>query len=371
MAKKKKKVNIPEKILKDAERQEFIKTIPQKVTREDITMEDRKKMEELKPAGEKLPPKSFKDLSSQEFFNLPSIEKEVKQGEKERVERKITQPEMIINEETGKISGVRLPDGRQFLGISPQEAQQMAASYAQQQAIPAGAVGAAEAGQEFRQQERAAQLSQQIGAPGQVGVMGAGQPSSIDWRQVGLSAISDPSTIRDLGMGIGGGIIAGSVTAGASAGAIGGPAGVALGAAGGLALGLYSSIMRNINSQKSGILSAQKSTLTDGRQNLRRLTQAANLDPGNADLYIQAFNMQLDKIGQAYSQLKIDTQTDLNLALSKDGTREIQRFKNFYAPGGAKDYYSDKMRVAIEAPDPQMAISGLMMSQENLGAQNE
>ena len=67
------------------------------------------------------------------------------------------QPEVFRDPRTGRVSGVTLPDGRTFLGLSPDDVQRILSGEAQRLATPEGAV---DIGQRARQQ----QAQQQFGA---------------------------------------------------------------------------------------------------------------------------------------------------------------------------------------------------------------
>ncbi len=222
---------------------------------------------------------------------------------------------------------------------------------------------------QLAEQQRMAEAASRIGAQvspteAAAGVGVAGQPTPVDMKQLGLSVATDPSVIRSMGAGVGVGLM---VKKGAAAGGImGGPWGAVIGAVGGLAIGVLASVQNNIKSQKRDNLAAQRAVLTDGITNLNQLISLMNIDPVNAELYIEAMNQQLNNIEQAHSQLKIDTQSDLNLALSQDGTRELQRYENFYAMGGGFDVITAKAQVALASPDPETGMRGLLMSSDEL-----
>ena len=67
-------------------------------------------------------------------------------------------PEIIRNQETGKPSGVKLPDGREFLGISPKEIEDLVANYTGKRKTPEGAVEATAVREQAAQEEGLAKI---------------------------------------------------------------------------------------------------------------------------------------------------------------------------------------------------------------------
>ena len=163
----------------------------------------------------------------------------------------------------------------------------------------------------------------------------------IDWKQVGLGTLTDPRTFKDIGVSA----AAGAYTGGKLSG--GNPIGIKAGAIIGGASSIYTAIMQNIQDQKTDTLAAEGSVLTDGKPNLNQLPTLIQNDPDNAEMYLEMYNDQLVKIAQAETNLRRDVSTNLNLALSLDGTRQLQRFENFYASGGSKELADAKLNRAL------------------------
>jgi hypothetical protein len=228
-----------------------------------------------------------------------------------------------------------------------------------------------------RQAEREA-LVQRIGAEPQAQAIdpATGQPmqqqgqvTPIDAQQALYTGVLDGiiggAGIATLKAVFGATAIAGA-TAGAKAGTLAGPKGILIGAAAGFAGGMVTGIVKSIRQQRTDNLKAQQQVLTDGQRNVNQLISLMNLDPDNAHMYVEALNEQMTNIAQAHSQLKLDTQSNLNLALSKDGTRELQRFANFYSAGGAYDILTTKAQIALAAPNPEEGMRGLLASSQSI-----
>lgn len=215
-----------------------------------------------------------------------------------------------------------------------------------------------------RQQQIAAQLGQTpqpvISQPMQQ-VDANGVP--IDWKQVGLSTAADPGVWTRAATFAAAGAVAGG-TAGLGIGAV-------PGALIGFGIGIAASVMSNIKSQKTENIQSQRLVLTDGQANLNYLALLAQADPQNSDKYVDSFNEQLDRIAEAHANLKADTMSNLNLMVEQDGTKELQRFENFYAAGGRYDYYKQKMQNALIAPNPEQAIMELSIVQQSIAEEEE
>ncbi len=220
--------------------------------------------------------------------------------------------------------------------------------------------------QQMRSQQLQAQLLQSAGMQGVIGDNGEymnADGTPINWKQVGLSTAGDPGVWRNIALFAGGGALAGG-SAGLGIGAI-------PGAAIGAAIGVGVAIRSNVKSQKTDTMAAQKIVLTQGQTNLNRLILLMQADPANAPLYIDGYNQQMNKIAEAYSNLKADASNNLNLIVEQDGTTQLARFEAFYSPGGARDYYNQKMQLAIAAPNAQQALTELAISQQNIEGENE
>jgi len=198
-----------------------------------------------------------------------------------------------------------------------------------------------------------------------------GMDTSIDWGQTMRFAATNPSTFASA-IQYGGAVYGGAAVAaktGAKVGSLAGPKGIIAGAVLGFALGVYRQVHTNIRSQRSDHIGAISSTRSDAERNLRRLVMLANMDKDNAEKHVDDFNDQLNRMDQAYSDLRILTQQDLSLALGEDGTRELQRFANFNAPGGSRVIWQRRMAKAIDAPDPTIAMQMLMSDEDLIGGE--
>ena len=254
--------------------------------------------------------------------------------------------ETFTDPNTGRATGITTPDGRTFLGLSPDEVSQVAQQQGDIQARPEGtaAVGTAQA--QAIEQQRIQQLVSQIG---QLGNLSATQQADINLSQAATAGAF--------------GVIPGRL-GGAAAGAIGGAAvggvGAIPGAIGGAILGTIggftSGIISNVKEQQRGELQAADIELTNARTNMRQLAMLASQDPANADIYIQQYNQQLTRIHQARRQTKAEVSGDLN-AWIEDGREQLADFDAFLQAGGIADIYGQKLAIALSSGVP-LSING-------------
>lgn len=200
-----------------------------------------------------------------------------------------------------------------------------------------------------------------------------------DYFQAGLVGLSEGVKQGIVGAGAG-------AAAGATIGALGGTAvvpgvGTAVGAAGvggigaavgitaGFIKGLYSGITNNIKNQKTDDISSLGANRVDGMRNMNKLIAMAKADPGNREDYVEQFNSQLTKLARSYSQLKLDSEQLGNKAMGKDATVELQRYENFYAPGGSFDILTAKMRATVYTSIADPTELNLILATEDLSAE--
>jgi hypothetical protein len=234
----------------------------------------------------------------------------------------------------------------------------------------------ARAGEE--EQQRMQELASRIGADPQAqqGMMGEqagmmmGQRTPLDTRQAWTFALTDPSSIKEMAQFGGGLALAAKFgLAGTKAGAALGPWGMAAGAVGGLALGIYTSYRRNIQQQTTSTMSAQMEAYTQGNQYLRRVEGLINSDPENAAMYLDLANEAEARMRQAWTQMQIDTSTNLNLALGKDGTAQMAKFEEYFRENGMADLYKQRWRIALSAPNQELGVQQLLMASMEMGGE--
>lgn len=254
-----------------------------------------------------------------------------------------TKPE-IFKDDKGEQSGIRLPDGRVFLGLSQEEIKQIADAEARKQALPQGTslAGTAQAASDIAFQGE--QLTGQVGEFEQLGI----SPTGLNVGEAATTGIVGalPTALK---LGATGAAL--GLTGGVSVGALGGPvgagAGAVIGAVAGFVGGFASSMIGNFKSQRKDTTTAQQRTLDEGKQTMKDWATLAKNDPVNKAQYLSEYNKQSAQIDQAYRQMKLDTSKDV--AKFETALPNLAEFESFYSDGGERDTLNIEMRTALLA----------------------
>lgn len=259
--------------------------------------------------------------------------------------------ETFTNNETGRASGVVLPDGRTFLGLNPNDINKIAAGEANKVQMPLNSspVGTAQAS--ANQQMQVQQAISQIGAVNpNIGLV---RETPIDFGQAMTAGVANvPSLITNIATGAAGGAAAGSVIPG-----VGTVAGGVAGGVAGAIKGVWGGVTSNIAKQQRGEIAASVDVLTSAKTNMRQLSVLAANDPANAGEYVQAFNYQKQLVYQAQRKIKAETTGNLN-KFTEDGTDILSDFDLFLGPGGAAEIYGQKLSVALQTGVPPVLTEG-------------
>lgn len=259
-----------------------------------------------------------------------------------------TQPNQVIRNEQGGLTGLTTPQGLTLTGLSDAQTRALASIYAQRAQTPPGFVEASQTSKERAQLEQNIGLSQQVGENIPNLPVTEKTPTRIGETllQGSRGAITGALSAGILGgasklLGLGGG--------GANAASAGLRGNLALAGVAALA-GSLSGISSNLASQRSDNLQKQKSVLTDGKEDLSNLISLARADPRISSRieYVRLFNRKLAEIEKAHSQMKLDTQKDYlkyNTAIP-----DLQDFANFYSTGGEQELLIREMQEALLNP---------------------
>lgn len=276
----------------------------------------------------------------------------------------VNEPEEIKSGDTGQLRGAEFPDGRVLLGLRPSVIRKMLENQAAKSTAGAAPAGTSREGQEALQEGAA--LAGSVGSIGNVG----GQATPLDQSQANLAGLRGA-----IGPGLAGagslasaGALAGLGFRGAATGARTGIAaglpGVVTGALVGAAIGLISGAVAgfingridNLQNQAKGNIAANQITLRESEGDLRKDIAAA-WGGGNKAPLVEDFNARLADIERGYTELKLATEQDVNLFLSQDGSAQLQRYAEFYRPGGAREQLIAEMRLALSStPNSERAI---------------
>ncbi len=254
--------------------------------------------------------------------------------------------ETFSSNKTGRASGVVMPDGRTFLGLSPDDVNLIAEGEAAKVARP---INSAPVGTAQTQLEQRQKLQQAIQNIGQVGQLTPAEEAPINYSQAAMAGLANvlPSAVG----GAAGGALLGGVAGAGVGSTVTAPGGALVGGLGGSISGFASGFLRNIKTQQKGELQAANAELATARTNMRQLAMMATQDPANADLYVSAYNDQLTRIHQARLQTKAETTGDLN-AFMEDGRVEMAKFDDFLRVGGLADMYGRKLNIALQTNTP-------------------
>lgn len=263
---------------------------------------------------------------------------------------KLATPEIYKDEETGKLSGVTLPTGQSFTGISPKDVKGFVSDFQENTTLPAGTQPAGTAQNEANRQARLQQLIK-LGEQGLLSPqeLQAIQEAPIDWGQALTAGTVGnlPSVAKRVGLGATGGAAAGGVL-GLGIGAI---PGAILGGIAGLISAVWGGTAANIKSQQRGEINAAKDVLTAARSNMMRLRMIAERDPMRAEEAIKLYYDQLAQVNRAYRKVQLETQGNLNKFM-EDGTDILSDFELFLQEGGYADLQKIRLEQAIYRGTP-------------------
>lgn len=180
------------------------------------------------------------------------------------------------------------------------------------------------------------------------------QYNPVDFGQAVKTGALDAGTSALAGAGTG--LLAGAI-GGATVGAVGGTAvtpvlGTAIGAGAGFIGGLITGIVRNLKKQTSENVSASYASLPVTQRNLKALISDTN-QGGDVSTNLYLFQEQLNALDDEYYKLRM---VGLKKPLGEDATVQLQKFENFYAKGGARDYLINEMQQAVYNPNPSKQL---------------
>ena len=252
--------------------------------------------------------------------------------------------ETFSSSETGRASGITLPDGRTFLGLSPEEVQQVATGEQERIARPEGTapVGTAQkqADQQFQFQQSLSQLGKVDPTTLELQKI---QQAGIDWGQAWTAGTmgSAPSIVQTAAAGAVGGALAGGGT----------PASIGL-AVIGAAVAVWRGMQSNIKEQQRGEIGATSADLQAGQLKMRQFAMAASRDPYHADYYIQLYNNEKASLFISQRQLQTEVTGNLNKWMD-DGRVQLAKYNDFLKQDGiANTVYENKLRISLQMGVP-------------------
>lgn len=264
---------------------------------------------------------------------------------------KLDIPEVIRDQETGRITGIRLPSGKDILGVSEQEIRDLAQKHFELGTDPPGTVPAGTAQARAEQRATGQQLAGQVGQiDPSTGITptGLSQTEALTQGVVG----SIPSAIRMAGQfGIGAAVLGGAAGTAVLPGAgtaVGAGGGAIIGAAIGFVSGITGGMISNMKGQRVDDTNAQQRVLDEGKQTLKDWSTLAKADPANREFYLGQFNLQLQLIQDAHVQMITDTNADV--AKFESAVPNLAEFSTFYSIGGERDALVNDMINSLQTP---------------------
>ena len=255
-----------------------------------------------------------------------------------------------ITGEGGKVTGVTLPSGESFLGLTPGDIADLA---------PGGTIPGGTSQRIAQQIARGEALAGQAGQiqPSPT-IPSAGLIPGVDLGDAASQAAvgSIPSALNLAAQAGIGALVVGGAIKGATVGAAGAPAtgglsiaaGAALGAAAGLLVGITRGMISETKGQRIDNTNAQQRVLDEGKQTLMDWVTLSKSDPANRQFYLTQFNIQLQLIQDSHVQMLTDTNADVGKF--ENAIPNLAEFNSFYSVGGERDALVQEMQFALQTP---------------------
>lgn len=282
-----------------------------------------------------------------QICTLPTIQEQPKQVPQAQPSPPLSVPEVFKNE-SGRNSGITLPNGNTFLGLGPDDVAKIAGLEQQKNAVPDGTLPVGTQANAFRQQQDVQRL------------VNLAQQGLLTPQELQAIQGSNPDIAQALGAGAIGvvpGLVGGAIggaAVGAVAGGVGAIPGAVVGGIGGALTGFLSQIRSSIKGQQTEQFAADQTALTKGERYLRSLITDTNQNPQNAPQNIALFYQTLNMIDAAHAKTYRDSQEDLNVFLGNDGTEQLAKFEVFDTT--MRQYYISQFNTALTAPNPQQIL---------------
>lgn len=278
---------------------------------------------------------------------------EPKQQEQSKEPPKPPKPtgiEIIRDQDSGEPRGVRLPDGREILGMSEREIRDLVKGEQDKSPIPIDVTeaGGQRTARELQQKapERLQAISEVAQAPTEEELQTLGKPQGVNPGQAAGQAVAS-------NLAVGATSLAGAPATGGASAVLG---------AGFVATSLFSTVS-TLKSQFNENIQAEVSNVGQGTRNLKAIV--ATTTPENADEQIALFQHQLNRIDEANSNLYLTTRTDTAKFLGKEGKPELEKFEIFNEPGGQRDLLIRAMQIKVTGGDPSALLAQIQDQQVN------
>lgn len=262
-------------------------------------------------------------------------------------ETALTTPETFRNKQ-GNLSGITLPDGRTFFGLSPDEVREISERERLKAEQPEGTSSVGTAVQVQRDIQKKIQSAKNVG---QIDLATAQQleEQGIDVKQAFAAGIGNiaSSSIGFAAAGAGAGLVTGGTASLPLA---------AIGAGAGAIKGFYTGVTNNIKNQRKDLVSVKTKELKQRKTAIQNYISAANANPSLTDEYVSAMNIELSLIRRDYNTLSKKGNEDLRF-WGEDATSQLVEYEVFFE--STEPSLILKMQQAVLKPDPTRAYISL------------
>ncbi len=249
--------------------------------------------------------------------------------------------------EQGRLSGFTI-DGKDFFGASPKQVRAAHAKFLRGRGLgPEPLQFRSDIAAGERQLRERQALAGQIG---QLGDTGATTPTELSREQARKAGVIAA------GPGFAAGAVTGAVLGLATTGGLASlPFAIVAGGVGAVST-YYVTYRRNLKSQAADISKGRVLSVMDTEKAMRELINMQNSQIGNPETNVDLMNQNLALVERSYSQLKLDTQSNLKKFIEEDGTKQLMKFEVFYATGRDTQFI-ELMNEATILPDPNRVLT--------------
>ncbi|MCH8322546.1 MAG: hypothetical protein IIB64_05665 [Proteobacteria bacterium] len=263
----------------------------------------------------------------------------------------LDKPLVFRDSETGRATGIELPDGRVFLGLSPEEVEAIAKGEERRTAEPTGTITAEEIASERARQET-------------IGRIGEQPQITQEQLTAELEKLTIPANLRtalagagaEFITGAGAGALGGAVLGGVAGGGIGAVPGAIIGAA----VGVSGVLLRNLKVEAKEDTTARGKEFRIIRSSMRLVISEVNANRITPDFAVERYNIQLGKMLKLDRALKELTSTDLKdfLSAGSDLFAQVDTWIEIEEP-----LLRASLEGAIISPDPTKVLTEELVSE--------
>ncbi len=259
--------------------------------------------------------------------------------------------ETFTDPRTGRTSGITTPGGKTFLGLSPEEVQQVATGEQERVARPEGTAPVGTARILAEEQRRKISLAQNVG------FIDAELASQLEEQGLNVKEFLAAGTQQAIKSALAFGATGAGVGLVAGPGApVTVPAAGAIGAGIGIVKGFIEGVAANIKDQRQDLVTVKTKELRQRKTALNNYIQAANMNPAEAETYILAYNIEKSLIIRDYNTLVKRGNKDLEF-WGTDATPQIVEYEVFFE--SVQPSLDIRMEQAVLKPEPTRAFISL------------